>query len=1464
MANKVIKGLTVEISGDTTKLGQALDSADKQSRALSGELRQIDKLLQFDSANPELLAQKQKVLSDQITQTADKLALLKTAQEQAAEAFKRGEVSEEQMRALEREVISAENALKKYQTAADDTAQKISDVGANTAETAEAVKPLTETVKAQEAELSKLKADYVNVAAAQGADSEEAKKLLSTIGNLSAELVDNKQKMQAAKQTADQYDSTVAKNATTTLSLTETVKAQEKELSALKEKYVDTAAAKGKDSAEAQNLAAKITALSAELKVNEAAYSDAMREAEALGKSDKTLSETVADQQNELKKLRAEYVEIVAVQGADSDEAKRLAGQITALSDDLKENEKTLKSAEQAAESLGKEEKSLSEITADQKRELSALKEKYADTAAAKGKDSAEAKTLARQIEALSGELSENEKQLGQAKNEADKFDKTVDDLGDSSKDTKIDLSGLTNALKSGVSAACSAAAEAIGAAISKLTSLGESAISVGKQFDSSMSKVAAVSGATGDDLDALRDKAKEMGAATQFSASEAADAMNYMAMAGWKTEDMLNGVEGIMNLAAASGEDLATTSDIVTDALTALGMTAADSAHFADILAATSSNANTNVSMMGESFKYVAPIAGSMGASAEDLSIALGLMANSGIKGSQAGNSLKNALVNLTKPTKQQAAAMQELGFISTETIQKIDFAKVEKAEQAVEDATISLDNAQVKLNDAISKYGEGSSQAQLASNNYEKAQLKLARAQETLTKEQEGVSKEIAGANTLMTDADGNMRSLGDIMGILREKMGKVNVELTDADGNAREFDDIIAGLSTTTEGLAQAEQMQAAAAIFGKQNMAGMLAIINASEEDYNKLTQAVYSSGYSIDAVNKSLKESGIAWEKYGDQAWTADGAIENLASEIIYNVNQIGTSTEDLRDYLESEYDLNADDALMAIEAVTAAMESSKGAAKSMASTMQDNLEGDMKALGSKAEALGITVYESMNAPLRELAQLGGTFISEITSAFEEGGFDKAAYALGDVLGQAITKLTSYLPKVAKIGVSVISSLVKGIKEQLPVLLRAASSCIETLAQSLVEIAPDLLETGGEILMALVDGVIENIDQVLDAAILVIQKLADGLIQNLPKIVNAAITLVVKLADAITENIDMIVNAAVMLITTLAASLLSKDNLSKIIHAAIDLILALAKALTNPDTLFALVDAIPEIIGAIVDALVENAGDLIIGAFEIITALVTGLFKKENLDKLFDAGKNILDKIWEGIKSLFTNLLDWFANIGTEIGYKVAEWVEDAKQWGMDLIQNFIDGCKEVWNKWEGFWEDVGETIFDYLHHSTPEKGPLKDDDKWGADFMENFIDSAAGKEDELVKTVDDIADSISDAMRIDAPEIEVPEFDLPDYPDTPVKIPLTIEPELDGIDTEFSFDGVQRSLHMNGEQTVIMAVDPEMMEKLDQILGAIEDGKDILLDGDKLVGGTADRYNSAFGEMQVLSERSVQ
>lgn len=192
---------------------------------------------------------------------------------------------------------------------------------------------------------------------------------------------------------------------------------------------------------------------------------------------------------------------------------------------------------------------------------------------------------------------------------------------------------------------------------------IGIAAIKTGANFDSAMSKVKATSGATGTEFDALRQKAIQMGNDTKFTAEESADALYYMALAGWEPTEMLDGLQGVMDLAAASGANLATTSDIVTDALTGFHMEASESTHFANILAAAMSNSNTTVEGLGEAFKYVAPIAGSFGYTAEDTAIALGLMADAGVKGSTAGTSLRQAIVQLTKPTDKSAALMEQYG---------------------------------------------------------------------------------------------------------------------------------------------------------------------------------------------------------------------------------------------------------------------------------------------------------------------------------------------------------------------------------------------------------------------------------------------------------------------------------------------------------------------------------------------------------------------------------------------------------------------------------------------------------------------------------------------------------------------------------------------------------------------------------------------------------------------------------
>jgi TP901 family phage tail tape measure protein len=312
----------------------------------------------------------------------------------------------------------------------------------------------------------------------------------------------------------------------------------------------------------------------------------------------------------------------------------------------LKDVEKLLKLDPGNTELLSQKQKLLGDAVSEMKQKLATLKTaaEQANQALASGDISqGQYNALQREIIETENALKNLEKQAEQSATAMQKIAAT----GEKLKDTGDKISG---------------AGEKLIPVTAGIMALGTAAVKTAADFDFAMAQVAAVSGATGDELDALREKAREMGAKTKFSASEAAEAMNYMAMAGWKTTDMLDGIEGIMNLAVASGEDLATTSDIVTDALSAFGLTAADSGHFSDVLAAASSNANTNVSMMGETFKYCAPVAGALGYTIDDVAEAIGLMANSGIKSSQAGTALRTILTKLQGELTLAGAAFGEV----------------------------------------------------------------------------------------------------------------------------------------------------------------------------------------------------------------------------------------------------------------------------------------------------------------------------------------------------------------------------------------------------------------------------------------------------------------------------------------------------------------------------------------------------------------------------------------------------------------------------------------------------------------------------------------------------------------------------------------------------------------------------------------------------------------------------------
>lgn len=304
--------------------------------------------------------------------------------------------------------------------------------------------------------------------------------------------------------------------------------------------------------------------------------------------------------------------------------------------------------------------KRLSDEIKNQEDKLQDLKKQYINVVLEQGKNSKEAKSLSKEMKDLNGELKDNKQNLSDATEQAGEF---ADALEDADRKASSAATGGFTIFKGVVADLVS---NGIQKGIEELKNLSLSAVDTGMTFTSSMSNVKALSGATAEEMEALTEKAEEMGKKTSFTASQSADALGYMALAGWNTEEMLDGIDGVLNLAAASSMDLATASDIVTDAMTAFGMSADETNRFVDVLAATSTSSNTTVEMLGQSFKYVGAICGAMGYSIEDVGVALGMMANSGIKAEQAGTSLRSLLTRLSTNAGASANSLGALDILT------------------------------------------------------------------------------------------------------------------------------------------------------------------------------------------------------------------------------------------------------------------------------------------------------------------------------------------------------------------------------------------------------------------------------------------------------------------------------------------------------------------------------------------------------------------------------------------------------------------------------------------------------------------------------------------------------------------------------------------------------------------------------------------------------------------------------
>lgn len=899
-----------------------------------------------------------------------------------------------------------------------------------------------------------------------------------------------------------------------------------------------------------------------------------------------------------------------------------------------------------------------------------------------------------------------------------------------------LDINGFVGGLATALREAKSAEAQIQGIG-DKMASIGDKMSGVGKtltasvttpivgvgtvaiktlaDFDSSMSKVSAISGATGSDLEALRDKAREMGNTTKFTAKESADAFTYMAMAGWKTNDMLAGIDGIMALSAADGLDLATTSDIVTDALTAFGLSAEDSSHFADVLAKASSSANTNVAMLGESFKYVAPVAGSLGYSVEDTSIALGLMANAGIKGSQGGTALRASLSRLIKPTDEAASMMKAY--------------------------------------------------------------------------------------NISLTNSDGSMKSLGEVMGMLRTNLG----------------------------GLTEAEQAQVAATLFGQESMSGMLAIINTSEEDYNKLTKSIYDAEGAAQTmadiqINNFSGQVEILKSNLAEAAMQIGEILLPYISNLVGKVQEVAQWFSNLDPQQQQQIvkwagiaaaigpvilvvgklTSGAGKMVSGIEKAVGVLgklgSSSKGVSAPVGEATSSVGALSKNALGLVAAGAGILLAASglallalsaiklANAGWPAIAVMGGlvialaglaagaTLVAAPLTAGAAGliAFGAAIALVGAGIGLAtagIALLATQLPTISAYGSSAASALVVlsgGLITFGGGALVAGSGCTVLGAGLLVVGAGSAVAAVG--IVALGAAVV-----VLGAGVVV---LGAGLV-----ICGAGMSLLAASASTAASGIAAFGTASlasVAGVAALSAGLVALDAVVIVGLATFGLLTAELGLSAAACALLAVAMASTASSVSEIEGSATNAANSLTQMTDSVDVVKTGLNGLEStVSKAMDKFVNTIKKTRNPAKSESLSLANSVVNsintglaplpnqmssIGvraidtfrSDMNSRASELSNDSYKWGQDLILGLTRGMRSKYPTLRSTVNETADIISSRLHFSVPDEGPLSTYESWMPDFIQGLANGMQSNLYRMKPAVEGLASSMVPELPMDS------------------------------------------------------------------------------------------------------------
>ncbi len=932
---------------------------------------------------------------------------------------------------------------------------------------------------------------------------------------------------------------------------------------------------------------------------------------------EKSLTETISEQKQDLSKLKTEYVNTCSQYGKNSAQAQTLAGKIKALTDEYNSNVDKVADAEDELRRMNFTEKSLTDTLSEQKKDLSKLKTEYVNACSQYGKNSTQAKTLAQQIKSLSGEVADNEKKVSVASSQADKYDRSLDNVEDSAEDAKKGtekLSSATETMIHNFSAATVAVGKLIADGIEKFAS---SAIDASKEvmstyadFESEMSGVKALISSQFDSaeeldkaMNMLNETAKEYGSTTSFTASQAAEAMSYMGLAGWSAQEMTEGLPGILNLAAAAEMDLGQASDIVTDYLTAFGKKADYAGKFADQMAYTMSTSNTSVEDLGEAYKNCAATANSLGYSIEETTAVIATMANAGVKGGEAGTALNAIMTRLATDTKGCASQLAEFG---------VNIYDSEGNMQSLSSILQGVSDVWGNLTD----------------------------------QQQANLSKIIAGTNhysalqTIMTGLSDEASSAGK--GFADYASALENCEGTAAEQAKIKLDNLKGSLTllgSAAEGAAIGiGEKLAPSARTALDSMTEVLNIFNADGLDAALLKVREFVTKLSVTLSKEIPEILPKLLQSFNDIFMTLVKSIGQLLPVLISKVIPIVNSsfldlTSNLLTYISGLLP-------QIIESVSSAI---------------SQIVADIKKYVPIISETVVTIIDTLISAI-------GDFLPDIINT---------AFTL---LSGFVTGALNALPKIATIALDLMEKLIDSVLSVIPQIAPLADDIVGSV-YGIINNLPQIIQSGIEVINNFSNSLIENLPQILDMGITIVMELINGLLDSLPDIIMTAGELWQGLIDGITASLPTLIPMCFEIIKTMTGALI--DNTPKILECAKKLIVSLAKGIV--DSKKKLKEKLPEIISTIVDSFGELPDKMLNLGINIVEGLWNGINDMAGWisEKLQGFGDNILN----GIKDFFgihSPSKVFREDIGFNLMYGFAEGIEDKVKMVVNVVKSMGD------------------------------------------------------------------------------------------------------------------------------------------------------------------------------------------